>query len=69
MGSFDKRNEIFLEALSRFSSLILLFAFYGFVFLLTEITVNIRAAELWGEGSVLGVYAVGLVCTDPRMLD
>ena len=63
MGSFDKRNEIFLEALSRFSSLILLFAFYGFVFLLTEITVNIRAAELWGEGSVLGVYAVGLVCT------
>ena len=43
--------------------LVCLFAFYTFAFLLTEITVNMRAAVLWGEGSVLGVYAGGLVCT------
>lgn len=43
--------------------LICLFSFYTFAFLLTEITVNMRAAVLWGEGSVLGVYAGGLVCT------
>lgn len=40
-----------------------LFAFYTFAFLLTEITVNMRAAVLWSESSVLGVYAGGLVCT------
>lgn len=43
--------------------LVCLFAFYTFAFLLTEITVNMRAAVLWGESSVLGVYASGLVCT------
>lgn len=63
MGSLDKRNQNLFDAISGYSRLILLFAFYAFVFLLTEITVNIRAAELWGEGAVLGVYAVGLVCT------
>ena len=56
------------DAISGYSRLILLFAFYAFVFLLTEITVNIRAAELWGEGAVLGVYAVGLVCTGSSYL-
>lgn len=43
--------------------LVCLFAFYTFAFLLTEITVNMRAAVLWGDSSVLGVYAGGLVCT------
>lgn len=63
MGSLDKRKKQLFGVISDYSRLILLFAFYAFVFLLTEITVNIRAAELWGEGAVLGVYAVGLVCT------
>ena len=40
-----------------------LFAFYAFVFLLIEITVNNRAAVLWGQDKVIFVYAVGLLFT------
>lgn len=43
--------------------LMCLFAFYAFVFLLIEITVNNRAAVLWGQDKVIFVYAVGLLFT------
>ena len=52
-----------LSELWRQKRLICLFAFYAFVFLLTEINVNIRAGELWGVSAVTGVYALGLLCT------
>lgn len=63
MGYLNTKTEGLFYIISNHIRLILLYAFYAFVFLLTEITVNSRAAELWGESTVLGVYDVGLVCT------
>ena len=62
MGEIIKKPNLW-KVLRYSYKVIILFAFYAFAFLLTEMTVNTRAAELWGAGSVLGVYTVGLVCT------
>lgn len=56
------RNNV-ISAIWRQKRIVCLFAFYAFVFLLTEINVNIRAGELWGSSAVTGVYAIGLLCT------
>ena len=56
------QNKLFSE-LWRQKRLICLFAFYAFIFLLTEIKVNIRVGELWGAPAVTQMYAVGLLCT------
>ena len=45
------------------AKLVLLFAFYAFVFLLTEITVNNRAGELWSQEQVVLAYGIGLIST------
>lgn len=62
LDNLENYNSI-TGVLRRYNRLICLFAFYAFVFLLTELTVNMRALELWGGKAVLGVYAFGLFCT------
>lgn len=56
------QNNVISE-IWRQKRIVCLFAFYAFVFLLTEIIVNIRTGEIWGSAIVTDVYAVGLICT------
>lgn len=50
-----ERREIVLSAI--------LFLLYIFGFLLTELTVNARGADVLGSGHVVAIYSVGLLCT------